>query len=82
MKILSEALGKWLPEGLLSLGTDGFGRSEGRAQLRDFFEVDDRHVAQAALSLLASRGVIPVQTAQDLLATLEIDPERPAAWYR
>ncbi len=81
MKVLSEALGKWLPEGLVSLGTDGFGRSEGRAQLRDFFEVDDRHVAQAALSLLATRGAIPAQTAKDSLATLEIDPERPAAWY-
>jgi len=40
MKVLPESLGKWVPGQLVSLGTDGFGRSENRAALRDFFEVD------------------------------------------
>src|SRR5262249_47661004 len=53
MKVLPESVAQWMPRPLVSLGTDGFGRSEGRATLRDFFEVDAKHIALATLHALA-----------------------------
>ena len=44
VKTMSDAVAKWIPQPLMSLGTDGFGRSEDRDALRDFFEVDARYV--------------------------------------
>jgi len=52
MKILPDGIGKWVPGGITSLGTDGFGRSESRADLRDWFEVDARFIVLATLSAL------------------------------
>ncbi len=54
MKVLPESLAQWIPGKLVSLGTDGFGRSENRASLRDFFEVDARHIVLATLHALAA----------------------------
>src|SRR6202035_5120404 len=53
MKVLPESLAQWVPGKLVSLGTDGFGRSENRASLRDFFEVDAKHIVLATLHALA-----------------------------
>src|SRR6476646_10699101 len=52
MKVLPESIAQWMPRPLVSLGTDGFGRSEGRAALRDFFEVDAKHITLATLVAL------------------------------
>ena len=52
IKALPSALAKWIPGKLTVLGTDGFGRSDGREALRDFFEVDAKHIAQAVLVAL------------------------------
>ncbi|MCC7495794.1 MAG: pyruvate dehydrogenase (acetyl-transferring), homodimeric type [Fimbriimonadaceae bacterium] len=82
MKVLSDGLTPWVPQPLLSLGTDGFGRSESRADLRDFFEVDARYVAAAALSGLARTGGLPAERAAAGLTALGIDPERPNPWTR
>ncbi|GAA4821825.1 pyruvate dehydrogenase (acetyl-transferring), homodimeric type [Actinomycetospora corticicola] len=60
------------------LGTDGFGRSDYRAALRDFFEVDRRFVTVAALHALARDGKIEASVVADAIARYEIDPERPA----
>jgi pyruvate dehydrogenase E1 component len=60
------------------LGTDGFGRSDYRRALRDFFEVDRRYVTVAALSALARDGVIEPSVVADAIAKYDIDPERPA----
>src|SRR5271170_5338977 len=49
LKSLPSMVGKWMPRRLCALGTDGFGRSEGRAALRDFFEVDARFITLATL---------------------------------
>jgi len=54
MKVLPESISQWVPGKLVSLGTDGFGRSENRASLRDFFEVDAKHIVLATLHALAS----------------------------
>jgi pyruvate dehydrogenase E1 component len=53
MKVLPESLAQWIPGKLVSLGTDGFGRSENRESLRDFFEVDAKHIVLATLHALA-----------------------------
>ncbi|MDL5158751.1 pyruvate dehydrogenase (acetyl-transferring), homodimeric type [Actinomycetospora termitidis] len=60
------------------LGTDGFGRSDYRRALRDFFEVDRRYVVVAALSALARDGKIEPSVVADAIAQYDIDPERPA----
>jgi len=77
MKALPDVLAKWLDTRVIALGTDGFGRSETREALRDFFEVDARHIAFAALSGLARDEQIPVSVAVEAGRTLGIDPERP-----
>ena len=58
VKILPDGIDRWLPRPLTSLGTDGFGRSENRAALRDFFEVDAKFVVASTLSALAQDGTI------------------------
>jgi pyruvate dehydrogenase E1 component len=58
------------------LGTDGFGRSESREALRDFFEVDARHVVAATLSLLAREKQIDAKVAQAAFKDLGINPEK------
>jgi pyruvate dehydrogenase E1 component len=60
-----------------ALGTDGFGRSDYRRKLRDFFEVDRRWVAVAALGALAAEGTIARDVVAQALAKYEIDPEKP-----
>ncbi len=60
------------------LGTDGFGRSDYRRALRDFFEIDRRYVTVAALSALARDGVVEASVVADAIAKYDIDPERPA----
>ena len=59
------------------LGTDGFGRSDRRSQLRHFFEVDRRFIALAALKALADEGTIPAGEVSAAMRKLEIDPEKP-----
>jgi pyruvate dehydrogenase E1 component len=76
VQLSSDALAKWLPGPLHSLGTFGFGRSEGRSSLRDFFEVNRRHIAFAALSLLHQDGKMTTATLKQAVKDLQIDPER------
>jgi pyruvate dehydrogenase E1 component len=77
MKALPRALASWVPGPLAVLGTDGLGRSESREALRDFFEVDHRHVTLAALSALVREGRLPASDAADARRKLEIDPDKP-----
>jgi pyruvate dehydrogenase E1 component len=79
LKALPAAIAKWLPGPLVVLGTDGYGRSETRQALRDFFEVDARHIAFAAISSLARQKKIPMATVKKARRQLDIDPERPSA---
>ena len=66
----------WVPGRFVTLGTDGFGRSDTREALRDFFEVDRRHVALAALTALADEGELPRRRVVEAIEELGIDPER------
>ena len=76
VKALPDLIGRWLPGELVSLGTDGFGRSESRKDLRNFFEVDARHIALATLAALARQGRIEPARVAEAIKELDIDPER------
>ena len=74
MKAIPAMVAQWFPGELHCLGTDGFGRSDGRDELRDFFEVDARYIALAALQRLAFSGDIKSAVVSKAVADLGIDP--------
>jgi pyruvate dehydrogenase E1 component len=76
LKVLPDSIDRWMPRRVRSLGTDGFGRSEDRASLRNFFEVDARFVAVATLAELAQAGEIDGRVVAQAIADLKIDPEK------
>jgi pyruvate dehydrogenase E1 component len=76
MKVLPESISQWAPRPLVALGTDGFGRSENRASLRDFFEVDAKHIVLATLGALAREKQIEQGTVQQAIKDLGINPEK------
>jgi pyruvate dehydrogenase E1 component len=84
MKVLPESLSQWVPGKLVSLGTDGFGRSENRASLRDFFEVDAKHIVLATLHALAEKPAdkkdggegVSAKLLEKAIRDLGIDPEK------
>jgi pyruvate dehydrogenase E1 component len=77
MKALADGIRPWIPGRYEVLGTDGFGRSDWRAALRDFFEVDRRHIAVAALHALAESGEGPRSAVKGAIDRYEIDPGAP-----
>jgi pyruvate dehydrogenase E1 component len=77
MKVLPESLAKWVPGQLVSLGTDGFGRSENRAALRDFFEVDAKHIVLATLGALAREKKVSLDVVKQSIRELGINSEKP-----
>ncbi|MDX9760319.1 MAG: pyruvate dehydrogenase (acetyl-transferring), homodimeric type [Bacteroidota bacterium] len=77
VKALPDTICRWTPGGLISLGTDGFGRSEGRAQLRDFFEVDARFITLGVLSHLRNKDLIAPEVVAQAIVDLGIDPDKP-----
>jgi pyruvate dehydrogenase E1 component len=77
VKILPGGIDRWLPRPLTALGTDGFGRSEGRSSLRDFFEVDHRHIVIATLHDLSRDGKIDAAVVKKAITDLGINPEKP-----
>ena len=76
MRIVPDQIAPWLPGRLVSLGTDGFGRSDNREYLRRFFEVDAESVTLAALHQLAKEGAIPAKRVAKAAGELKIDPEK------
>jgi len=74
VKTLPASISKWIPGHVEYLGTEGFGRSEDRASLRDFFEVDARYIALAGLSALARAGQIEPAVVKKAIDELGIDP--------
>jgi pyruvate dehydrogenase E1 component len=76
MKVLPESISQWMPRKLVALGTDGFGRSENRAALRDFFEVDAKHIVLATLSALLNERQITPETLQQAIKDLGINPDK------
>jgi pyruvate dehydrogenase E1 component len=76
VKAMPDAIDRWLPRPLVALGTDGFGRSETRASLREFFEVDYRYVVVATLSALARDGKIDVSVAAEAMKSHNVNPDK------
>ena len=76
MKVLPESVSQWMPRPLVALGTDGFGRSENRASLRDFFEVDAKHIVLATLHALERERKIEPKTVNQAIKELGINPEK------
>jgi len=76
MQLVPEMIARWTPGGLTSLGTDGFGRSETRARLRRFFEVDAESIVLASLTELARRGEIKQTVLAKAIDDLGIDPRK------
>ena len=74
---LPDSISQWLPRPLVSLGTDGFGRSAGRKDLRDFFEVDWRYITLAVLSSLTWEKKIDPEIVEKAIKDMDINPSKP-----
>ena len=76
MKVLPASIDRWMPRRVRSLGTDGFGRSEARKELREFFEVESRYVALATLTELAQNGQLDAKVVVKAIKDFGINPEK------
>ena len=76
MKLVPDQISPWVPGHLATLGTDGFGRSDTRANLRRFFEVDAECVTIAVLYELARKGEIPHAAVARAIRDLNVDPDK------
>jgi pyruvate dehydrogenase E1 component len=79
MKAVPDQVSRWVPAPFITLGTDGFGRSDCRAELRRYFETDAAHVVVATLDGLRQNGEAKADEVEDAIRRYEIDPDRPAA---
>jgi pyruvate dehydrogenase E1 component len=80
VRTFADQIREFVPRRYKVLGTDGFGRSDSRDNLRRFFEVDRHYVAVAALRALAEDGEVPAAKVAEALKKYGIDPEKPAPW--
>src|SRR5262249_35320617 len=76
MRSVPEMIARWVPGGLYALGGDGFGRSDNRASLLRFFEVDAECITVAALAQLARRGELKPDRVEQAIRDFRIDPEK------
>ncbi len=80
MRAFPDQIRPYVARRFVALGTDGFGRSDTREQLRHFFEVNRRYVVIAALKALADEGTIPSATVTQAIAKYGIDTSKPCPW--
>jgi len=76
LKVLPASIDRWMPRRVRSLGTDGFGRSEARKELREFFEVESRYVALATLAELAQNGEVDNKVVAQAIKDFGINPDK------
>jgi len=76
MKIVPDQIAPWVPGGLMTLGTDGFGRSDTRPNLRRFFEVDAETTVIATLFALSQKGLVKPRVVEEAIKDLRVDPEK------
>ena len=76
MKIVPEQIAPWVPGGLTTLGTDGFGRSDTREALRRFFEVDAECTVIVTLYALSQKGAVAPTVVEKAIRDLGVDPEK------
>jgi pyruvate dehydrogenase E1 component len=77
IRTYADQIRPYVPRRYAVLGTDGYGRSDMRSQLRKFFEVNRWYVAVAALKALADDGALPPQRVRDAIEKYRIDPDKP-----
>ena len=77
MRTVPDQVRQWMPGRYAVLGTDGFGRSDSRAALRRFFEVDRHYITVAALKALSDEGKMDVATVTGAMKAFGIDPKKP-----
>jgi pyruvate dehydrogenase E1 component len=80
MRTVPDQIRQWTPARYVTLGTDGYGRSDSRAALRRFFEVDRKHIVVAALKALADEGQVDAASVSRAIKTLGVDPDKPVPW--
>jgi pyruvate dehydrogenase E1 component len=80
VKLVPDMVARWMPRGFTALGTDGFGRSDTRASLRRFFEVDAEHIAIAVLSALCEQGQIAPGIVNRAIQDFGIGPDYLDPW--
>ncbi len=78
MKSVPDQVARWIHQPFVSLGTDGFGRSDTREELRRFFEIDAEHIVLATLSALADMGELKPEKVADAIKRYGIEPDRPS----
>ncbi len=78
VKMVSEQIGPYVPGPYYALGTDGFGRSDTRENLRHFFEVDRYYIVLTAIRALALDGKMDMSKADEVMKKYNIDPEKPS----
>ena len=77
VRALPDSISRWMPRTLVSLGTDGYGRSDTRAALRDFFEIDARFITLATLNELARQKAVKPTVVEKAIRDLDIHPAKP-----
>jgi pyruvate dehydrogenase E1 component len=77
VRMLAEQIRPFVPRAYTVLGTDGYGRSDTREKLRDFFEVDRRWITLAALTALVDEGTLERTILRQAIDKYGIDPEKP-----
>lgn len=77
IKMLADQIRPFVPRSYTVLGTDGFGRSDRRSELRRFFEVDRHYIAYTTLKALADEGSVAISTLAEAMGKYGIDPEKP-----
>jgi pyruvate dehydrogenase E1 component len=80
MRLFAEQIRPLVHRRYVVLGTDGFGRSDTRAELRRFFEVNPQYIAVAALKALADEGTVPAAKVAEAIAKYGLDADKPAPW--
>jgi pyruvate dehydrogenase E1 component len=76
VKLVPDQIAPWVPGGLTSLGTDGFGRSDTRTRLRRFFEVDAELTVIATLHALAEKGLLERSIVAKAIKDLDVNPDK------
>ena len=78
--VAPDQIREWVGGRYVTLGTDGYGRSDSRAALRKHFEVDRNYIAIAALKALADEGKVDQATLTGAMKALGVDSSKPVPW--
>jgi len=82
VRAVPQLVANYIESRMIALGTDGFGRSDTRPTLREFFEVDRRSIALSALQALVEEGALPRKSLVQAIKDFDIDPDAPPSWLR